>query len=251
MYDVAGDGEPLLMIMGFAADARTWVLQTPAFSQHYRCVMPNNRGVGGSTLPGGECTLDELAMDSLAVLDDLGIDRAHVLGVSMGGAIAQHLALKAPERVRSLVLGVTWCTQNPYLERLSRFGRATLERLDPTAMVEGLMLFTFTPKFLIDFPDMAAAIEALTMEYFSTGEAFYAQMHALLDHDVEADLAGLDVPTRVLIARRDIMVPPELGRKVAAAIPGADLVELESGHACNVEEYEAFNRAVLEFIGRY
>jgi pimeloyl-ACP methyl ester carboxylesterase len=251
VYEVVGDGEPLLMIMGFASDARAWMLQTPAFGMRYRCIMPNNRGVGGSTLPGGTCTLDELALDALAVLDELGIERAHVLGVSMGGAIAQHLALKAPERVRSLTLAVTWCAQNPYTERIARFGRATIERLDPEAFTSGLMLFTFTPKFLIEFPEMAAGIEALTLEFFATDQAFYAQMQALLDHEVRADLANLELPTLVMVAQRDVMVPPELGRQVAATIPGAELVELTSGHACNIEEYEAFNRAVLDFIVKH
>jgi len=95
-YEITGSGDLLLMIMGFLADSRMWVLQTPAFAEHFSCITFDNRGVGMSSRPPGPYTMEQMASDALAVMDDAGIERAHVLGISMGGAIAQHVALKAP-----------------------------------------------------------------------------------------------------------------------------------------------------------
>lgn len=250
-YDVTGEGDPLLMIMGFAADARMWMLQTPAFSQHYRCITIDNRGAGASTLPAGECSMSDLAGDALAVLNDLEIERARVLGISMGGAIAQHLALKAPTRVRSLVLAATWCAKNPYTHRVAHLGRQILERIGQEALIEAFMLWLFTPRFLIENARFADDIQKLMLDFVTPEQTFYAQMEALLDHDVRDALAALRIPTRVMVGRRDILVPPELSQDLARAIPGAELVTLETGHAFNVEEMDAFNGSVLEFLAAH
>src|SRR5438132_374730 len=122
-YEVAGDGDPLLMIMGLAADRRMWMLQLPVFTPHYRCITFDNRGVGDSSAPPGPFSMEQMAADALAVLDEAGVERAHVLAISMGGAIAQHLALKAPERIRSMVLASTWCSKNAYTQRMAEVGK--------------------------------------------------------------------------------------------------------------------------------
>ena len=106
-FDVTGVGDPLLLIMGLGADSKMWMLQTPTFSERLRCITFDNRGVGESSIPEGPYSTEQMAGDALAVLDALDVERAHVLGISLGGAIAQQVALKAPERVRSL------CSRRP------------------------------------------------------------------------------------------------------------------------------------------
>ncbi|MBI4729595.1 MAG: alpha/beta fold hydrolase [Acidobacteria bacterium] len=248
-YYVAGSGDPLLLIMGFLGDSRMWVMQTPAFSQSHRVITFDNRGVGGSSSPPGPFTMEEMAADALAVLDAAGAERAHVLGISMGGAIAQHLALKAPERVRSLVLAATWCSKNPYLERLSEVG-ALIASTDGghTALARASMLWLFTPGFIIGRPEMVSMIENLALQFPPPPDAFAKQAPALLEHDTRDRLSELRARTLVMVGRRDVMVPPELSEELAAAIPGAELRLLEAGHAFNVEEAEAFNRHVLDFL---
>lgn len=249
-YTVQGSGDPLLMIMGFAADARMWMLQLPTFEQRYSCITFDNRGAGSSTLPG-PCTMEDMAADAIAVLDDLGIERARVLGISMGGAIAQHLALKTPERVRSLVLASTWSRRNAYTQRVARLGRQILEQLGHEALVQAFMLWLFTPKFMINNAEFAHAIEQMMLDFVAPNETFLLQLQALLEHDVHDRLGQVRIPTRVMVGRRDILVPPELSYAISEAIPDADLIVLESGHAYNVEEMDAFNNSVMEFFARY
>ena len=166
----------------------------------------------------------------------------------MGGAIAQHLALKAPERVRSMVLASTWCSRNPYTQRMSDVGRKIMEAGGQAAITRASMLWLFTPKFILERSAFVQQIEQMALEFATHPEVFERQLDALLEHDVRDQLARLDIPTRVMCGRRDIMVPPELSEELAAAIPGADLKLLDGGHAYNLEEFDAFNKTVLEFL---
>jgi 3-oxoadipate enol-lactonase len=246
-YEVAGDGPPLLMIMGFLADSRMWILQTPAFAPYLRCITFDNRGVGASSSPPGPYTMEQMAADALAVLDDAGIERAHVLGISMGGAIAQHVALKAPERVRSLVLAATWCRPNPWMERLGAVGEL-VAGLAPEAFARSMMLWLFSPAFVLSQPELVRAIEQMVLAFQPPAETFVNQMAAVREHATAARLGQVTAPTLVLAARRDVMVPPELAAEVAEAIPGARFELLDGGHGFSAENAAEFNRIVLKFL---
>lgn len=246
-YEITGEGEPLLMIMGFLSDARMWILQTAAFSPHYKCITFDNRGVGSSSSPPGPYSMEQMAADAIAVLDDAGIDRAHVLGISMGGAIAQHVALKIPERVRSLTLAATWSEPNQWLARISEMGQMAAE-FDREKFARSVLLWLFTPNMIINQPDVVATIEQLILAEPPRPEAFLNQIAAVRDHDTREQLHQIEAPTLVMIARRDFMVPPELGRAVHESIPGSRLEELDGGHAFSAENVAEFNRVILEFL---
>jgi 3-oxoadipate enol-lactonase len=250
-YEVAGDGDPLLMIMGLAADRRMWMLQLPVLTPHYRCITFDNRGVGDSSAPPGPFSMEQMAADALAVLDEAGVERAHVLAISMGGAIAQHLALKAPERIRSMVLASTWCSKNAYTQRMAEVGKIVKEGGGQEAIIRASMLWLFTPKFILERSAFVQQIEQMALQFATHPEIFERQLDALLEHDVREELARLDIPTLVMSGRRDIMVPPELSEDLASAIPGAEFKLLEGGHAYTLEEFDAFNKAVLEFLERH
>ena len=246
-YEITGQGDPLLLIMGFLADSRMWILQLPALEPHFRCITFDNRGVGNSSRPPGPYTMEQMAADAIAVLDDAGIEKAHVLGVSMGGAIAQHVALKAPERIRSLALAVTWCAPNTWMEHLSATGRA-LADLGQETVARSTLLWLFTPAFVINQPEMVAVIEQMIVDFQPPVETYANQLAAVLEHDTRDQLAGVTAPTLVVSARRDIMVPPELGEIVAKAIPKARFQLLEGAHGVNAENASEFNRVLLEFF---
>lgn len=246
-YEITGEGEPLLMIMGFLSDARMWILQTAAFSPHYRCITFDNRGVGNSSSPPGPYTMEQMAADAIAVLDDAGIDSAHVLGISMGGAIAQHVALKAPERIRSLTLAATWCHPNLWLTRLGEMGQMAAE-FDREKFTRSVLLWLFTPNMIINQPQVVAMIEELILAEPPRPEAFQNQIAAVHGHDTREQLHQIEAPTLVMVARRDFMVPPELGRVVHESIPGSRLAELDGGHAFSAENVAEFNQVVLEFL---
>ena len=250
-YEIAGSGDPLLMIMGLGADRRMWMLQLPVFGPEFRCITFDNRGVGDSVAPPGPFTMEQMAADALAVLDDAGVERAHVLSISMGGAIAQHLALKAPERISSLVLASTWCSKNPYIQRMSDAGKIIMEGGGTDAITRTSMLWLFTPKFILERNSFVRQIEEMALQFATHPEVFERQVDALVEHDVREQLARLDIPTRVMCGRRDIFVPPELSEELAEAIPGADLKIIDGGHAYNLEEFDAFNSTVLEFLRRF
>jgi pimeloyl-ACP methyl ester carboxylesterase len=249
-YEVAGEGDPILWIMGLAADSRMWLFQLPAFPQH-RNITFDNRGVGMSSSPPGPYTMEEMATDTLAVLDAAGVEQAHVVSISMGGAIAQHLALKSPERVRSLTLTATWCRRNPYLERMSELGRLVADSIGHEALIKASMLWLFTPHLFLENPALIQMIESTAVQFQPPVETFDHQVAGLLEHDVRDQLSQLRVPALVMAGRRDILVPPELSEEIAAAIPGATLRIIDGGHAFNVENAAQYNAEVAAFIAEH
>ena len=120
-YEEHGSGDPLLLIMGLAADSTAWMFQMPDFAKHYRTIVFDNRGVGRSSKPPGPYSIHQMADDAAGLLEQLEIERAHVVGVSMGGMIAQELALRHPERVRGLVLACTYPEPDAEVERQREF----------------------------------------------------------------------------------------------------------------------------------
>ena len=138
-YEMHGDGEPLLAVMGLAADTTAWTLQVPAFAAHHRTVIFDNRDVGQSSMADGPYEISEMARDTLAVADALELESFHLLGVSMGGAIAQEVALAAPERVLTLTLAVTWPRGGPWAAKLSELWGARMRQMSREQRVDELM----------------------------------------------------------------------------------------------------------------
>jgi len=247
-FEVHGDGDALLLIMGVGTDKRGWTMQLPAFAQRYRTIAYDNRGVGRSSAPSPPYSTEQMADDALAVMEAAGIERAHVVGVSMGGAIAQHLALKSPERVRSLVLAVTWPGPSPWRARVRELQRrvATLGRED---LVRLRVLLVFSPPFVNENPDLLEPIEATMMQTPLHG--YLAHIDACETHDLRARLGEIRTPTLAIAAARDVLVPPELTKEIAARIPSAELVTLDTAHAVQLEAAGDFNKLILDFLARH
>lgn len=246
-----GEGPPVLGVMGFALDKRFWAAQIPAVTAGNRFIAFDNRGTGRSSSEP-PTSIDEAAVDALRLLDHLEIDRTVVFGVSMGGTIAQRIALDYPERVSALILAVTWARPIEYMLRRHELGRLILRVGNLEDFSQSALLQMFTPQFfeigreLID--RMVASIDAPGAPPIATAEVLQTQLDALDKHDVLADLPRIDVPTLVLGGRMDMTVPYFGSEEIAAAIPGANLVTLETGHGCMIEEMETFNGAVMEFL---
>jgi len=228
-YETTGDGDPLVLIMGLGADMRGWAMQSAPFAEHYRVVMIDNRGVGKSSLAPPPYTTKQMAMDTLAVLDDAGIERAHVLGVSLGGAIAQELAIAAPGRIRSLALGSTWAGPSVWRSRIREVQLGILESQGVDALMRFRALFIFSPVLITSAPAMMAIIEKTMAE--TPLEGYLHQLDAAEFHDARARLGEVAVPTLVLTGKRDILVPPELSYEVASLINGAEVESFETAHA--------------------
>jgi len=250
-YRSFGDGPPVLGIMGFGLDQRYWAAQVPTISERNRFITFDNRGAGRSSRVAA-ASLEEMAADALALLDHLEIERAIIFGASMGGTIAQRVALEHPERVSALVLAITWARPIEFMRRQHDLARRVIEQLGPRAFVEASLLWMFSPRF---FEIGAAAIDQLVASMdapgapeMMTGEALLGQLDALEKHDALADLPKISCPTLVAGGRFDIMVPGFASEEIAAAIPGAELAMFDAGHGLMFEEMEAFNRRLRGFL---
>ncbi len=249
-YEVHGDGEPLLCVMGLAADTLAWALQVPAFSAHHRTVVFDNRDVGRSSLAEGSYEIADMARDGLALADALELDSFHLLGVSMGGAIAQEMALAAPERLRTLTLAVTFAAGGCWARTLSGVWGARVERMSLEERVDELMLLCLSEAFYENAEGVAFLRDMMLQNPNpQPPEAFARQLDASSRHDARERLGELAVPTHVIGAEHDILVPVWKSREVADLIPGAKLTLLDAcPHGLNLERAEEFNRGVLDFI---
>jgi pimeloyl-ACP methyl ester carboxylesterase len=248
-YEVHGEGEPLLLINGLADDLASWAYQLDDFKQRHQVIIFDNRGIGGTDKPAGAYTTAQMAADARGLLDALGIGRAHVLGVSMGGMIAQEFALAYPDRVRKLLLCCTCSEASAANQRLYRIWQETVPLLGLSQMMKEVLLWCFTPEFFQDHPDTAQETEEALTGISQPVEAYLSQLHSIQVHNATARLGRITAPTLVLGAPRDLIFPPNQSQQIHAGIPGSTLTfTAHGGHAFLWEVPDEFNRVVLEFL---
>jgi len=149
-YQVKGEGNPLVLLMGFGADGDVWALHVEEYQKHFKCIILDNRGVGKSDQPLGPYSTEMMADDTIAVMDHLGLDVVQVAGISMGGAIAQSLALNHPQRVKSLCLISTWPSFNNYAKTVYENLKKIRRVAKPDDFMELLQLWIFAPPYYDD-----------------------------------------------------------------------------------------------------
>ena len=249
-YEVHGEGEPLLLVMGLAADTMAWAMQVPAFSAHYRTIIFDNRDVGQSSMAAAPYEITDLAQDTLALADALELESFHLVGVSMGGAIAQEVALAAPDRVRTLTLAMTWPRGGAWAAKLSELWSARVEHMSREERVDELMLLTLSEDFFENADGVAWLRDVMLQNpHPQSADAFARQLDASSRHDTRERLGRLALPTHVIGAEHDILVPVWKSRELAELIPGARLSVIDAGpHGANLENAEEFNRLVLDFL---
>lgn len=249
-YEEAGDGEPLVLVMGLGADHLSWVPQVQELSKRFRVVSFDNRDVGQSSYADAPYEITDMAADTLALADELGLDRFHLVGVSMGGTIGQELTLANPERVRTLTLCVTWGGQGPWGEEMSRVWGSQVVRSSREEHVSNLMLRCFSEEFFQN-PRAVRFMRQMMLAnpHPQEPEAFVRQLEACGRHETRDRLASLDLPVHVIAAQHDILVPAWKSKELAERIPGARLSVIERApHMVNLERADEFNALVLGFI---
>jgi 3-oxoadipate enol-lactonase len=249
-WDSKGDGEALLLVMGHAYDSRMWHRVIPAFADRYRVVWFDNRGAGRTEWDGKPFGISDLAADAVSVLDAAGVDQAHVYGVSMGGLTAQEIALSAPDRVRSLILGCTGAMPDEPVApapppRLRAFAMRRLPRRLMLRLMLKMSYGSGTPRDVI-------AEDRRIIESTPGGlPGRLAQGAAVASYHNRAGLASLDVPTLVLHGDQDRTVPWAMGRELADLIPGAQFVTLPGeGHNYLTSVDALGNVTVRDFLAR-
>jgi 3-oxoadipate enol-lactonase len=249
-YEVHGDGEPLVCVMGLSADVLAWALQVQAFSAAHRTVVFDNRDVGRSSREKGEYEIADMARDTLALADALELESFHLLGYSMGGAIAQELACQAPERVRSLTLAVTFASGGAWARKLSEVWGSRVHKISYEEHIDELMLLNHSEEFFENAEGVAFVRNMMLQNpHPQRPDAFARQLAASTRHDARERLASLALPVHVIGAGHDLLVPVWKSRDLAALIPGAKLTILEGApHGACIERAEELNRVVLDFV---
>lgn len=249
--EIQGDGAPLLLLNGIGLDMSSWAPQVAALARSNRVIAFDARGAGRSDAPPGPYSTAQMAADALGLLDALGVQRAHVLGFSMGGLVAQRLAAGWPERVESLVLAASAARLPPrarhVIDLWSRLLQAGVER---EILLRVQFAWVFSERLLADTATVTELIEALASLPGPSPVGFAGQAAACLDHDATGLLERIVAPCLVLAGREDALLPVPVSEALARAIPGARLAVLDGGgHAFTSEVSGAFNEAVLRFLG--
>jgi 3-oxoadipate enol-lactonase len=252
-YQVAGlrNRPPVLLVQGLGADKNGWMLQRLALAPHYRVIAHDNRGAGRSDKPFGHYSLEQMADDAVAVLDDAGIDAAHVVGASMGGAISQMIAIKHPERVRSLALICTACRNHEWRRDLLAGWASTAAERGLGAMTHDAARWMIGPRSFRRVLPAIGWLGPLALRRPSHG--FVSQVRAILsaDDDEAVQLENIDVPTLVLVGNQDVLTPRGDSEEIAERIPTAELVVVSgAAHGLMIEHASTVNRILLDFLGR-
>jgi pimeloyl-ACP methyl ester carboxylesterase len=240
-----GSGPDVLLIAGLGDPAEAWQPQLDGLADRYRVTAFDNRGVGRSPRPDEPLSVATMADDAAAILRALNVPAAHVAGFSMGSTIAQELALRHPQLVRSLVLVSTYARPDALLRSQLAFWRWLAEAApSERAFLEAFFTWVYTPRAHADGTVEQLVEEALAFPHRQTLEGFRAQVDACDAHDTADRLSRIAAPTLVLAGELDIVLPPRLSRSVAAGIPNARF-EVMAGEA-----HQPFREVPDEFNAR-
>ena len=253
-YDVQGEGEPLLLIPYTSADHACWAFQLPAYTEHFRCIAIDLPGTGESDKPPGPYSTHGHADQVAAFLGAIGIEQAHVAGMSFGAAIGIHLAARHPGRVRSLSLHSGWHASDDYLKLVVEQWRTLATTLPTVAdvVIQAIFPWCFTPDMYVERPEFVETlVNFVRSRPAQPVDAFLAQTEAVLAHDASAALGGVDVPALITFGARDLVCSTRFAEPLKSGIAGSELVVFDHlSHAGLHEDPETFNRTTLGFLQR-
>jgi 3-oxoadipate enol-lactonase len=245
-YKVEGLGESLVMIAGFSSSRTSWASQIPFFKKHFQVITFDNRGVGKSDKPEGPYSTRIMADDVIKLMDHLEITRANVMGISMGGMIAQEVGINYPERIQKLVLACTFSCKDETSGDTA--DQAKLLGLSAQKMAAGMARLAVNKPFNQFFLGIIAAIGA-TFTSASSKTGLKAQREACNLHNALDRLPLIKASTLVIVGTKDRIIKPVSSEVIAKNIPGAQLVEVEGGsHMLFMEMKDRFNREVFDFL---
>ena len=248
-YELHGSGTPLVHVGGLAGDARAWTRQIQWLSQHFQVLCFDNRGTGRTDCPDQPYSTRLFAEDTLGLMDALGIERAHLYGISMGGCIVQEAAIARPGRAISLTINCSFA-------KLDRYGNRICENLIGVYKTQGareaarhMTLYCYTPAYFNRHQDEIDAKEKTLGDAERPGHAFLHSAHACIEHDSRARLGGLKMPALVNCGDQDPWCSPACSAEIARLIPGAQLkLYPDSSHFFLNEHFDACMPDILRFL---
>ncbi|WP_414576437.1 alpha/beta fold hydrolase [Anabaena sp. CCY 9402-a] len=250
-YEIKGTGEPLLLISGFLCDHSYWSLLMPYFTPHYQIIRLDNRGMGRSSAPDTPYSIQEMAHDTAALLDYLGIDQVHIAGHSMGGQIAQELALIYPQKIKNLILLSSLAKGDERFNSIIDTWGELPQKIDMRLYQRVILPWIFSENFY-SIADMIEQLIEWAVHYpFSPQiHSIYHHSRAILGCDTTNRLQNILCPTLVLSGKQDILTPVKFSEQLAAGILGAKLSVIDGGHGFIIESPEIVGRAMLDFLAQ-
>jgi pimeloyl-ACP methyl ester carboxylesterase len=254
-YERQGNGEPLILIPYLSADNTCYAFQVAEYAKHFTCFSIDLRGTGESDKPAGDYSTESYADDIAALMDALQITRAHVSGMSLGGAIGMWLAAKNPEKVKSLSIHGAWTKSDPYLTTVVKGWQVMLESFGnvPDLVIEGIFPWCFTPEFYASKFDVIQSLAAFVRSRPAMSvDAFMRQSNAVLAHDVESELSRITAPTLITFGRHDQVTSVRFAEPLQTGIRNTEFYVFETAsHAPIYEVTEEFNQRTLAFLQQH
>jgi pimeloyl-ACP methyl ester carboxylesterase len=251
-YESTGSGEPLVLIPYLAADQACYAFQVADYAKEFTCISVDLRGAGLSDKPAGTYTTELMADDIAALMQAIGVERAHVMGLSLGAAVGMWLAAKHPRKVRSLSLHSAWPKTDPYLETVVEGWRATARGFAnvPDMVVTGIFPWCFTPELYAAKPEYIASLaDFVRSRPVQPLDAFMRQSGAVIGHDALAQLGKIEAPTQITFGRHDAVTSTRFSKPLTEGIRHSEVVVFEDcSHAPIYENVAAFNQRTLSFL---
>jgi aminoacrylate hydrolase len=247
-YEVHGNGPPLLLVSGLGGVLSYWKPMLPRFVDHFRVILHDHRGTGQSARTTVS-SVEQMAGDLLAVMDDAGVDRALYVGHSTGGVIGQVMAIEHPERLAGMVLSASWPRSDTFFHRVMEVRKALLDPPNPEAYVKAASFFMYPAWYINANKARLDEADARAVKAFTDPKIMASRIDAILAFDRQSELGRIRIPTLALCAKDDFLTPSYFSEELSRLIPGCRLQLLErGGHGAAVTEPEPFIRAVLEFL---
>ena len=250
-YEESGDGPPLMLVPGLGGGGSFWAPQVADFEKYVRVIIHDHRGAGQSSHSLIEYSVDQMAADTVALMDALDLESVHYVGHSTGGAMGQTIAQNHPRRLKSLVLSATWAGQDAYFRRCFENRRQILLELGLESYSRASTLVLMPPWWIAENDSLIAEQSQRLAVNNPPLEVMVSRIDAIMNYDRRAGLGDIGLPTLVISARDDAVTPIHLSDELAKSIPGAEQVVLDrGGHFAPIILPEDYNPPVLEFLRR-
>jgi len=254
-YEQQGTGDPLILIPYLAADNACYAFQVAEYAKHFSCVSLDLRGTGESDKPEGAYSTEHLADDVAAFMGAVGIEKAHVSGLSLGAATGMWLAAKYPERVKSLSLHGAWPRTDAFIRTVVEGWQVTAKALGSVAetVIRSIFPWCLTPELYASNPDLLRSLaDFVRSRPAQPVPAFLQQADAVLSHDVQAQLGRIAAPTQITLGRHDAVTSIRFADAMTSQIRGSELVVFDGcAHAPIYERIEEFNQTTSRFLLRH
>ncbi len=253
-YEQQGSGEPLILIPHLAADHACYAFQLKDYAAHFTCISIDLRGTGESDDPAGEYSTETLADDMAAFMQAIGVQKAHLSGLSLGGAVGLWLAAKYPAKVKSLSVHSCWPKTDLFIKTVLESWQTTARALASVSetLIRAMFPWCFTPELYAARPEYIQSLaDFVRSRPAQVVESFLRQSNAAITHDVETQLPQITAPTQITFGRYDMVTSTRFADRMTSAIPNCELVVFEtSSHAPMYENVEEFNEKTLQFLRR-